>query len=97
MKVGDKIRYNAFGQKNNTLGMVMDLKKIGIVDSRYQSTIPTQLGDPGIWMAWVQWWQTGTVMPRRWTHAEKGTTILGIPKPGDIVWHEAGPWFEVVS
>ena len=48
-------------------------------------------------MAWVQWWQTGTVMPRRWTRAEKGITILGIPKPGDIVWHEAGPWFEVVS
>jgi len=96
-KVGDKICYNAFGQRKRTLGMIMDMERVDSVEARWKSVQEYELGQGGIWMIWVQWWKTGNVMPKRWNRPLGGNGLRDMPKCGDIVWHEAGDWFEVVK
>ena len=96
-KVGDKICYNAFGQKKRTLGMVLAFERIDTVEARWKAVQHYEIGQAGIWMVFVQWWKTGNVMPKRWNRPSHEMSFREMPKCGDIVWHEAGPWFETVK
>ena len=98
LKIGDVIRYNAFGQRKRTLGMVLGFERIDFIEARWKSIQqPQELGQGGIWMVWIEWWKTGTVMPKRWADPESKLSIREMPKCGDMVWHEVGDWFEVVK
>ena len=87
MKIGDLICWNGGGQKKKTLGLVFDfrIRKISMA----QPPQPQVL---------IQWCIIGKYMPRRawglnYTDKGFGSKI----DPGEFVWHEIGPWFEVVK
>ena len=84
IKPGDLICYNAAGQKHRTVGLVLDLRedKLGWSANRN-------------WKILIQWGCVGSgVLPRTtFGHLHRPSEI----RPGDVVWHEFGNWFEVVK
>jgi hypothetical protein len=84
MKVGDLIRYNAAGQRNKTLGLVLEMKE------------DILWGDQEVWILLIQWCAVGDLMPRK-HQPQHGPYNYDIPFPGDLVWHIGGSWFEVVK
>ena len=95
MKIGDVICYNAFGQRKKTLGLVLDFEQIDCVEACSKSIQSYKLGQGGVWMVWIEWWKTGTVMPKRWEDPRSERGIREMPKCGWRVWHAVGDWFEV--
>jgi hypothetical protein len=84
MKVGDLIRYNAAGQRNKTLGLVLEMKE------------DILWGSQESWFVLIQWCAIGDLMPRK--HQPKnGPYNYDTPFSGELTWHIRGPWFEVVE
>ena len=81
MKTGDLVCYNAAGQRNKTLGMIMD--------------IVWELGTRKALIHWCV--VSDIMPRSDYTKSGKefayGAKIFG----GAFVWHELGDWFEVVS
>jgi hypothetical protein len=86
VKPGDLIRYNAAGQRNKTLGLILyEKERTGwIHEANYKILL-------------IQWCLVGDLMPRVdyipgsvWTYHEK-------PKPGESYWYKKDTYFEVVK
>ena len=88
MKPGNLVCYNAAGMKKKTLGLVVE-----------NASLPAHTYGPTRPHVLIQWCVVGEYMPRRsyhrmeTPHVEYGTPISS----GELVWHESGEWFEVVS
>ena len=103
MKVGDLICYNAFGQKWKTLGMVLDIIKVDRLGARWISC--THKARPGVFcMALILWSKISKTLPKRYSRPKgpkewnyQNSRIFEMPVVGQLVWHEAGPWFEVID
>tara|TARA_Y100001970_G_scaffold271481_1_gene366934 strand:- start:54781 stop:55035 length:255 start_codon:yes stop_codon:yes gene_type:complete len=84
MKPGDLICYNAAGQKNKTLGLVLQIKE----------ELSWAMASEKIIL--VQWCIIGDLMPRR-EQERNGPYIHDTPVSGEYAWHKLGAWFEVVK
>ena len=83
MKIGDLICYNAAGQKNKTIGLVVDIQ----VDFGTKNLI-----------ALIQWGDTGNgYLPRTAGPDLYRRTKTENIRGGDMVWHHTGSWFEVIE
>ena len=84
IKVGDLICYNAAGQRDKTMGLVLEIK----YDIR-------SIAGPRV-IALVYWAAVGKFMPRK-TMPFLIENYAATIKSGDICWHADGHWFEVIN
>ena len=88
MKPGDLIRFNAAGQRNKTLGLLIEKRPSGITPWSKISDHESIL---------VQWCIVGDMMPRIATpFGEPFSSSERRIQSGDFVWHPDGDWFEPV-
>ena len=82
MKVGNLICFNSAGQKNKTLGLILEKSKKWMDVKE---------------MLLIYWCITGDVMPRIEYSMHSSYEWGDKPKPGKPCWHQRGEWFEVVD
>ena len=83
MKVGDLVRYNAAGQRDKTLGLLLEIKEVVTTGEEKRIVL-------------IQWCVIGDLMPRR-EHRPGDSYHYEKPKTGEWVWHRYGTWFEAVK
>ena len=87
MKVGDLIRYNAAGQRNKTLGLVLD-----------ETIQPSPWDNKSTKILLIQWCIIGDMLPRKERREGEGYDSYGSRcRVGEMAWYRKADYFEVVE